>query len=257
MNEPSAQQRDVIEETLSALSVIACAGSGKTFTAVRRLDAVRSLIDAGRGHVALLSFSNVAVNVFGKSYLDDIGVKTRGGGSRVCIETFDGFITTKVLRPHAHRTMKCSCMPYLLTGGESFLSNSKFQFWPKTGNKYPLDINSVEVEYKSGAVDFFVRFQKSAISIENAGATVSRIGEVGGYTHALGRYWAFEALRREPEILAALAHRYPQIIVDEAQDVGSIHIAILEMLAMAGSQITLVGDPNQAIFESAARMGDT
>jgi superfamily I DNA/RNA helicase len=38
-------------------------------------------------------------------------------------------------------------------------------------------------------------------------------------------------------------------VVDEAQDIGSMQVALLELLASAGSEITLIGDPNQAIFE--------
>lgn len=249
MNGPSAQQEDVITEGLSALSVIACAGSGKTFTAVRRVDSVRSQIEGERCHVALLSFSNVAVDVFGRSYIEEAGVKNRAGRSRVCIETFDSFITTNILRSHACRTMKCTSMPYLVTGNEDYLSNKNFQFWPKEAPKFPQEINKIEVEYKSGVVDVYARFHKSTIPIENGIATVHRLGQIGAYTHSLGRYWAFEVLRREPNILAALARRYRQIIVDEAQDIGSIHNAILDLLAGAGSQITLIGDPNQAIFE--------
>src|SRR5260370_23977501 len=78
---------------------------------------------------------------------------------------------------------------------------------------------------------------------------VRRLGKLGAYTHALGRYWAYETLKREAKILAALAHRYPQIVVDEAQDIGSMQVALLELLVNAGSEITLIGDPNQAIFE--------
>jgi superfamily I DNA/RNA helicase len=250
MSDPSLQQRDVIEESLVALCVIACAGSGKTFTAVRRLDTVRSRIESTRGHVALLSFSNVAVDVFARTYFEDVGIKSHAKSSRICIETFDGFITTKILRAHASRTMKCSCMPFLITGGEEFLSNPKHQFWsPANGRKIPQDINKVEVQYNSGNIEFHARYFATTVPIEDGLATVERLGKIGAYSHALGRYWAFEVLRREPKILAALAHRYPQIIVDEAQDVGSLHIAILELLAGAGSQITLIGDPNQAIFE--------
>src|SRR5277367_2753444 len=101
MSDPSPEQESIIDEVLVPLCVIACAGSGKTFTAVRRIDSVRSRMSSGRGHVALLSFSNIAVDVFGKTYLEDIA--GRSERSRVCIETFDGFITTKILRPHAHR----------------------------------------------------------------------------------------------------------------------------------------------------------
>ena len=99
MNQPSDEQRDIITDTLAPLCVTACAGSGKTFTAVRRVDALRGLLESGRGHVALLSFSNVAVDVFSRSYLRDLKDIQKAGRSRVCIETFDGFITTK--RPAA------------------------------------------------------------------------------------------------------------------------------------------------------------
>src|ERR1700683_1118651 len=98
MNKPSDEQQDIITHTLAPLSVTACAGSGKTFTAVRRINALRGLLESARGNVALLSFSNVAVGVFGRSYLEDLKDIRKAGRSRVCIETFDGFITTKILR---------------------------------------------------------------------------------------------------------------------------------------------------------------
>jgi hypothetical protein len=144
--------------------------------------------------------------------------------------------------------MKCACLPFLLTGTESFLLNWRYQF-KQQGQQFPVELGSVEVEISGGVVNFFARYQKSAVALENASETVARLGAVGGYTHNLGRYWAYEVLRQEPEILRALARRYSQIVVDEAQDVGSIHIAILELLAKAGSQVTLIGDPHQAIYE--------
>jgi superfamily I DNA/RNA helicase len=248
MTIPSAQQKNVIECGLAPLSVIACAGSGKTFTAVRRVDAVRTLLAARRGHVALLSFSNIAVDVFGRSYLEGLSGTSSAGPSRVCIETFDGFITTKILRPHASRTMGCDCMPFLLTGGEAYLANSQHQFWAK-GQKFPANIEQVEVEPSSNGVRFFCRVFSKTLDIENGLQPTNKLGKFGAYTHALGRYWAYETLSKQPKILCALAHRYPQIIVDEAQDIGSMHVALLELFASVGSEITLIGDPNQAIFE--------
>ena len=248
MSDPSPEQESIIDEVLVPLSVIACAGSGKTFTAVRRIDSIRSRMSSGRAYVALLSFSNIAVDVFGKTYLEDIAGRSRSERSRVSIETFDGFITTKILRPHAHRVMKCNCLPFLLTGTESFLSNWKYQF-RQQGQQFPLPIENIEVELNNGVVNFFARYQKSAITLESGLETVARLGAVGGYTHNLGRYWAYEVLRQEPEILRALAKRYSHVVIDEAQDVGSIHIAILNLLSNAGSQVTLIGDPHQAIYE--------
>jgi superfamily I DNA/RNA helicase len=144
VNKPSEEQQAIIIHTLAPLSVTACAGSGKTFTAVRRVNTLRDLLEAGRGRVALLSFSNVAVDVFGRSYLEDLKDIRRTGRSRVCIETFDGFITTNVLRPHASRKMESDCVPFLLTGTEAFLNNPLYQFKPN-GQRYPADIDTVEV----------------------------------------------------------------------------------------------------------------
>lgn len=248
MNDPSVEQRAIIEEKLYPLCVIACAGSGKTFTAVRRMDTICSFLPQRRDNVALLSFSNVAVDEFGKAYLDDIAKMKRTRSSQVCIETFDGFLTSKILRPHANRVMKCSGLPFLLSGAESFLSNPRYQFRPK-GQQFPIEINTVEPLLQKGEAVFFGRYQKSQVELERASQTVELLGGLGAYTHNLGRYWAYRVLQEEPHILRALARKFSQIVIDEAQDVGSIHIAIVELLAQAGSQVTLIGDPNQAIYE--------
>lgn len=68
MTQPSDEQLQIINAPLSPLSVIACAGSGKTFTAVRRLAHMRQQLGEHRGRIALLSFSNVAVDTFRQEY---------------------------------------------------------------------------------------------------------------------------------------------------------------------------------------------
>jgi UvrD/REP helicase N-terminal domain/AAA ATPase domain len=248
MTTPSPEQKDIIHHALAPLSVIACAGSGKTFTAVRRVNQVRGLLLPGRGHVALISFSNVAVDVFGRSYFENIGEKRWNERHRVSIETFDGFITTNILRPHASRTMGCDCMPFLVTGGEAFLKNSQYQFWP-SGQTFPAAIDDVEVQYKNGSPAFSCRVFTKTLEIPKGIKPTQKLGKLGAYTHALGRYWAYKTLKEQPKILTALSRRFPQVIVDEAQDIGSMQVALLDLLAGAGSEITLIGDPNQAIFE--------
>ena len=139
-------------------------------------------------------------------------------------------------------------MPFLLTGTEAFLDNPLYQFKP-SGQRYAAGIDTIEVEHKNGQLKVSCRPYSQTLEVPNGIQPVRRLGKLGAYTHALGRYWAYETLKREPKILAALAHRYPQIVVDEAQDIGSMQVALLELLASAGSEITLIGDPNQAIFE--------
>ncbi len=49
--------------------------------------------------------------------------------------------------------------------------------------------------------------------------------------------------------------RYPQLLVDESQDLGTLHQAILELLIKAGVHVSLIGDVNQGIYGFAGADG--
>ena len=148
----SKKQQLVVDAPLEAMAVVACAGSGKTKTAVSRLAKIRGEQNHSRSHVALLSFSNVAVDTFKQSYTEN-ALHDFGGlaSSRVTIDTFDGFITSHILRPHAYRTMGCNRVPFLISGTEPFLYTDKYQYWysPTPGVNRPVagaTINNIAVE---------------------------------------------------------------------------------------------------------------
>ncbi len=249
----SAEQQAIIDAPLVPLSVIACAGSGKTRTAVRRLIEMRKRLGNQRGRVALLSFSNVAVDTFRDSYQTLTKDQPAGiGRDRVEIDTLDGFITRNILRPHAYRTMGATQAAFLVMGGESFLNGFSF----KTGT-YPLSITKMQVGLRDGAAYFYYanNDQVSELNAAYASAIVNRLGRTGAYTHNLGRYWSHRVLLEQPAILRALAQRYPHILIDESQDIGTLHQAILEQLMLGGTQISLIGDPYQGIYEFAGANG--
>lgn len=251
MNSP--EQQAIISAPLTPMSVIACAGSGKTRTAVRRLAEIRRKLGDNRGRVALLSFSNVAVDTFTKGYHELMRHMSLGvGGGRVEIDTLDGFITRNVLHPHAHRTMGAKQAAYLVTGGEAFLNG--FSFWP---GKFPVSITKMQVGIKGNALDFCYINKDQVAPLDPAGALklVHLLGRAGAYTHNLGRYWCYRTLQDQPNILRALVRRYPHILIDEAQDIGTMHQAIIEQLIAAGAHVSLIGDPNQGIYEFAEADG--
>ena len=252
---PSAEQREIITAPLHPMSVIACAGSGKTFTAVRRLAHIRQCLGDHRGRVALLSFSNIAVETFRREYQAlAMGSLKIPSHQRVEIDTLDGFITTNILRPHAHRTMGCTTTPFLLSGSESFLLGKDYRFWvesPRTDN-YPVPqghIHRVVIGPSGAETGFFYQNSGMLARINNGPKVAAALGKLGAYTHELARYWVDLTLREQPEILRVLARRYPHILIDEAQDIGILHQVIIERLSQAGSQISLIGDPNQGIYE--------
>jgi superfamily I DNA/RNA helicase len=247
----SPEQEAIIALPLQPISVTACAGSGKTRTAVHRLAAMRELHENERSLIALLSFSNVAVETFRREYAAAIRSRPATRRQRaVEIDTMDGFITANVLRPHGHSVMRSNCTPFLVEGREPFLNGFKVFDGSRSHPTASLDIS-----LRDGGFVYTVGRQAQVVDRRLAEAAVKKLGAVGAYTHATARYWVLRTLKEQPAILAALARRYPHIVVDEAQDIGPEHQEILELLIQQGSQVSLIGDPHQAIYEFARADG--
>ncbi len=252
MTELSEQQKTIVGLPLQPLSVTACAGSGKTKTAVHRLTEMRHLLDDNHGIVALLSFSNVAVETFRKDYFSLMRGRPIGRRSfAVEIDTVDGFITTNILRPHAHRVMECDRTPFLVDGREPFLKH----FTVYDGQR-PNPTADLRISVTGGAFKFEIgKNALKEIAAGDAERALAKLGKVGAYTHASARYWVLRTLKKDAFVLRALVRRYPHILVDEAQDIGPEHEAILELMVSAGSQLSLIGDSNQGIYEFAGANG--
>lgn len=248
MTSLSSQQEKIVKLPLGAICVTACAGSGKTRTATHRLWQMRQLSNDRHGVVALLSFSNVAVDTFRKDYYALAQKKLSATrASAVEIDTLDGFITTNVIRPHAHRSMKAARTPYLVQGHEPFL---KSQNVFDGSRPYPTANLDIAVN-SAGAFSFSAKFGFSSmpISANEALKSINRLGATGAYTHSIGRYWAVRTLQEQPFVLRALVRRYPKILIDEAQDIGPLHQMFLHLMVAAGCELSLIGDTNQGIYE--------
>jgi superfamily I DNA/RNA helicase len=253
MTELSQEQRAIVFAPLSPFAVVACAGSGKTMTAVRRLVEMRRLLGDSRGRVALLSFSNIAVETFRNGYRSlSSDLPLSNGANRIEIDTLDGFFTSNILRPHGHRIMTADKAAFLVTGAEPFLQGFKFN-----SGSYPLEITKLQVGFRDGAVYFLHHERDQILELDSAYALgiIRRLGRTGAYTHNLGRYWSYRLLAEDPVILRAMVQRYPHILIDESQDIGTLHQAMLAQLSKAGAQVSLIGDPCQGIYDFAGADG--
>jgi superfamily I DNA/RNA helicase len=171
----SQEQEAIVNLPLQPVAVIACAGSGKTKTAVRRLAAMRGLHRDDHSLVALLSFSNVAVDTFRGEYAASLrGQKSTRRAFAVEIDTMDGFITTNVLRPHGHRTMKCSRTPYLVDGREPFLHSFTVFDGKRSHQTADLDI-----AFNNGGFVYTVGRNAQQIPPSRAEPALTKLGGVG------------------------------------------------------------------------------
>ncbi|HEY2262266.1 MAG TPA: UvrD-helicase domain-containing protein [Streptosporangiaceae bacterium] len=55
-------------------------------------------------------------------------------------------------------------------------------------------------------------------------------------------------LREHPDIAAGLRARWPQISVDEYQDIDPVQYELLQLISGDGTGLTAIGDPDQAIY---------
>jgi superfamily I DNA/RNA helicase len=235
------------------MSIIACAGSGKTITAVRRFIEIYKYLYK-KECIALFSYSNIAVSTFYSEINKLLNLKS---SSSVRISTFDSFLTEFIIRPHGNRAMQCTTPPFLITGSESFLEWPNYKVFANVKirgqiKRIPFRIDELCLKPGNNKLDFYVKLENTPYVVEDSEALskIFNLGKLGGYTHQLRSYWVLLILANEPRIIDIISHKFPHILIDEAQDIGFLHQDIIEKLSNK-TKITLIGDPNQAIYDFA------
>lgn len=76
----------------------------------------------------------------------------------------------------------------------------------------------------------------------------SRMREEGLMDYDDQMIYAYNMLRKFPQLLTHFQNMYPYICVDEAQDTSRIQHAIIKLLASRREQIFMVGDEDQSIY---------
>jgi superfamily I DNA/RNA helicase len=77
-----------------------------------------------------------------------------------------------------------------------------------------------------------------------------QFSEAGYATQTDAAYWAVRVLEQYPGLAKALVRRFPELLIDEAQDTSHAQMKIIDLLVAAGlKEVVLVGDPDQAVYE--------
>ena len=247
---PTDQQKDAIFAKELEFLLRAAPGSGKTWTSCRRFIWRAANRHYPVGGLALLSFTNAAIREF-KAATIDVGRRDLLSDPNY-VGTFDSFVERYVLAPFGHLLTGANRRPRLFPGPRpGDWKNKKLQAWRDGKGNQKIPIRAWEViPYLE---DTKLRF-KSSLTFGNqplaaANDPVHELLSLGFYTHAQRVFWACQLLFKRPHIAELLARRFPEIIVDEAQDSNAWLLVLLNFLREKGARITLVGDPDQCIFE--------
>ncbi len=248
---PTEQQKEAIFTDNLEYILRAAPGSGKTWTSCRRFIWRGAHWQYPAGGLALLSFTNAAIREFKEA---TVKVGQRGLLSDPnYVGTFDSFVERYILAPFGHLISGGTERPKLFPGPRpGDWSNKRLQVWVEGSGerKYRVPaweiipyLNDGDVQYKTS----------NAFGGKNLGvcgsSQVRHLMCLGYYSHSQRVFWACELLSERPHITKLLAKRFPEIIVDEAQDCNPWLLILIRFLRDKGSKITLVGDPDQCIYE--------
>ena len=248
---PTDQQKDAIFADELEFLLRASPGSGKTWTSCRRFIWRGANRSYSAGGLALLSFTNAAIWEFHEA--------TRNVGRRDLLSdpnyvgTFDAFVERFILTPFGHLIMGSLKRPKLFIAARpGDWNNKKLMAWTELRGGRKLQVPAWEIiPYPdNGKVAFKASRTFGGNKLQFAGyKPMKELLSLGFYTHAQRVFWACRLLFDRPHIGERIARRFPEIVVDEAQDTNVWLLILLNFLREKGTKITLIGDPDQCIYE--------
>lgn len=238
---PTDEQKRVIEHSGSAF-IVACPGAGKTRVMVERARKLLNETGTGRA-IAFLSFTIAAV-----SELDDRLRRERvvdGPAFPHFIGTFDGFLWQFLIAPFG--VDGCATKPKLIPDKDDRMVQpfAKARALPLECFDRATGVAIPELLQRHG---FRGEIKAHETAARKARARFLERCELD-FTDA--RSLALARLRDPasgPVLGRALAARFIELIVDEAQDCNPVDLEIIDWLRAAGVPVKVVCDPNQAIY---------
>lgn len=248
---PTDQQQDAIFAEELEFLLRASPGSGKTWTSCRRFIWRGANWHHPVGGLALLSFTNTAIREFHDATIE-VGKRELLSNPNY-VGTFDSFVERFIITPFGHLLNETHKRPKLFLGPRPCdWNNQKLQGWTETntGQKRPVPAWEIIPFPLNGKVAFRASNKFGGKTLDfKWNNPVSEFLKLGLYTHAQRVYLACNILFTRPHIANCLARRFPEIIVDEAQDTNIWLLILLNLLREKGTKVTLVGDPDQCIYE--------
>ncbi len=235
-------QRHVVDAPPDFL-LTACPGSGKTRTAGARF-VVRA--EAG-DRVAATSYTNIGVEQIRGVISSELG---RIVGPESFVGTFHQFLLRYVFHPFAHIVMGCSS-PHLVDpehAGDDVRLNGDNRLRAPLG-KFRFRPNG-SLLFCGTSPYGWSRDQVTAAGQAEAAIMKRHSATRGRATFDDAMYWSLRVLRDVPGVAAAVAGRFDELLIDEAQDTSELQLACLTELSSTGllRSLVLVGDVDQSIY---------
>ena len=235
----SEKQKKIVFDGKGKFTVRAIAGSGKTYVVAARIAKLLDQWKFKSKGINIISFTNIACKEIDFTLTSKFSV--HGISHPHYLGTFDSFINKFIFLPFGNKILGINHRPKLVgepfghwhgkNFGQTFFENISYNI---NGELYFINSrNKPKPDYI-----YLANNQKKILT------------KAGFATQTDANYFALEILKKFPAIAKSIVNKFPYFIVDEAQDLSDIQMAIIDKLIENGlNEVMFVGDPDQAIYE--------
>lgn len=257
MSEPTPEQRAFAEHPCEAF-VQACPGGGKTRTIVQRVQKLAPGLPPRKG-IAVLSFTNSAIDEF-LAKCRTLGLDAIARHPNF-VGTFDAFLRQffispyglagVAVRPTVVDSWNTLGVEVRLRGRAAFrgpgVSLDRFDPTTNTINPALIGHNGLRAHVVANRAAYQQIAQQARAAFRRKGYLSAADARVEALARLQNPQWSASLGR-------AIAARFHEVIVDEAQDCNPLDLQLLTWLRGHGLRVTTVSDADQAIY--GFRQGD-
>ena len=244
------QQKSAVQSVDGPVLLLAVPGSGKTTVLVTRLGYMIYCKGMDPGKILTVTYTVAAT----KDMADRFAVKFgQEMAERLEFRTING-ICARVIQYYSWKTGR---MAFQLLTDEKRISAMLSGIYQQTERVYPTEGDLKNVRTLITYIKNRMLNEKEIQKLEEE-AEIHLAAIYKEYCRQLREQqlmdyddqmvYAYNMLRKIPELLAYFQEKYPYICVDEAQDTSKIQHAIIALLASKSENLFMVGDEDQSIY---------
>ncbi len=243
------QQEEAVRSVEGNVLLLAVPGSGKTTVLVARLGYALYCLGVAPENILTMTYTVAAAADMRKRFVSLFGEELSG---RLAFRTING-VCARIIRQYEQSR---GTTAFELLSDESRIAAMLGDICRGVLNEYPADSDikaiRTKITYvknmclKPEEIEALNQEIKGFPSIYRAYVDTMKRQRLMDYDDQL--VYAYNILRRCPDILHSLQSRYRYICVDEAQDTSKIQHMIIELLAGPEGNLFMVGDEDQSIY---------
>ena len=244
------QQKSAVQSVDGPVLLLAVPGSGKTTVLVTRLGYMIYCKGMDPGKILTVTYTVAATKDMAERFAVKFGQEM---AERLEFRTING-ICARVIQYYSWKTGR---MAFQLLTDEKRITAMLSGIYQQTERVYPTEGDLKNVRTLITYIKNRMLNEKEIQKLEEE-AEIHLAAIYKEYCRQLREQqlmdyddqmvYAYNMLRKIPELLSYFQEKYPYICVDEAQDTSKIQHAIIALLASKSENLFMVGDEDQSIY---------